>query len=121
MTARNAGFSIVEVVIASFVLAIAFVGVLTAMTAMSRTAAMAAAVNQATQDARMYMENLRTNNFSMAPLALGTNTIPNGRYVVSASSATSTVRQITVTQFAVVRGRTTQVDLVTVMVRALRN
>ena len=119
MASRNTGFTLVEVVVSSFLLAVAFAGILTAMSAMSRTAWMADEVNRHAHIARQYLEDLRTHEFADAELALGTNTLPDGFYVVSGASATSTLRQVTVTQYAVVRGRTTQVDMTTLLTEAL--
>jgi type II secretory pathway pseudopilin PulG len=119
MAPRNSGFTLVEVVVASFLLAFAFAGVLVAMSTMSRTAWTADSVNRTTHQARQVLEDLRTRSFADPALALGTNAMSNGFYVVWAATTNSTLRQVTVTQYAVVRGRTTQVDMTTFMTRAL--
>jgi type II secretory pathway pseudopilin PulG len=116
MVSRSAGFTLVEVVVASFGVAFGLAGVLMSFSALMRTARMVDAESRAMHQARQHMEQLRTASFSAPPLAIGTHTISNGFYVVSASSPTSTLRQITVTLNAITPNHATaRVDLATVL------
>jgi len=120
MTSRNAGFTLAEVLVASFCVAFGLVGFLASFSALSRTARMVDAESRAMHRARQQIERLRSCSFASPELDIGAHSISGGVYIVSSNSSTSTIRQITVIQYSVApNNATSQVSLATIFTSAL--
>jgi Tfp pilus assembly protein PilV len=118
MATRTEGFSLVEVMVASFGVVLGLAGVLVAFSALVRTARMVNAEGQALHQARQQIEQLRTYSFASPELAVGTHVIPGGECLISSNSALT--RRITVTQYAVTpNNATSRVSLTTVLTSVL--
>ena len=119
MRSRKAGFTLLEAMIASFGVALGFVGLLVSFSTLSRTATMASQESVAMHQARQQIETLRLLSFADTALSNGTHMIPNGQYVVT-NFTYSTTRKVTLILNVVAQNHTTsQVSVATVLTSLL--
>ena len=115
VTTHKAGFTLVEVMIASAGVALGFLGVLASFSVLTQTARLIGQEHQALHLARQQIEQIRTHSMSDAELALGTHSFSGGAYIVSAYTYPTT-KQITLSLNVVApNNRTSQITVATVM------
>lgn len=112
---QKCGGILIEVMIASFVLALGFAGVLVSFSSLTRTVRLVDTEMRTMHRARQELETLRTFSYSSGALSSGTHSITGGLYVVSAYSQAGT-KQVTLSLDVIApNGSTSQVALTTVL------
>jgi prepilin-type N-terminal cleavage/methylation domain-containing protein len=94
---RRRGLTLIEIMIALMVMAIAFTSLLMSFTVGRRTAAMSCNQVNGVAAARQQMEQLIGCTWIDSKLSLGTHTIPNGSYVVTQDPTNPAIRTINLT------------------------
>lgn len=114
------GFTLIEVMVASFVVLTGLGAALVTFTAMARTARLTAAASEALHRARANAEELQLRTFADEALAEGSHAMSGGYYVVEPYAGHSTSRRVTLYQrYPKPDGTTTQLVLTTVLTSVL--
>jgi len=109
----------VEVLIASFGVALGLAGMLVSFSALMRTARLVDQENQALHQARERLETLRTYPYTAPQLAVGTHAVAGGQYVVSTYTYPSTKRVVLSYDVVAPNNVTSQVSVTTVLTAGL--
>ena len=104
MNSSKRGMTLVEVMIASTILAFTLCAFLTTFVTAERAAVMADDYMEKTNEARQIMEELVACNYDNSQLNLGTHTIPEGQYIVSQNATFSDTKDIALTIYWTERG-----------------
>lgn len=94
---RRQGFTLVEVIVASMITALALAAMITSFTMAKRSVSLADNLLSASNSARTVLERLKTYDYDSSALSVGTHILTNGFYTVSNNPAFKTTKDITVT------------------------
>ena len=94
--ARKSGLSLVEVLVATLLLAMTFAGVMSALTMTQKSVYITNDATSSIHQCRKVMEQLWAYDYYDPPLSVGTHTLSNGNYVVSLATNSYLTKHITV-------------------------